>query len=217
MRLLGLVAVLTAAIAVSVWLIADANPGATDGQYMLFGDYEVYPSVESLAAAADLVIEGRVGPVVLREVDRGGNPETDPKTGEKSSGVPMAFSEVTVTNIVWASPRIEPLVGKTILVATVDTDLIVADQESPLSEGEQVVLFLRHRDPSTAPGLTPDNFYVPLSGDNGVFDLKDSVATPRLPAVENLRGLDVAAGPSPDSSKAFNLGDITRVVREVAP
>ncbi len=217
MRLVGIIAVLAVAIGASVWLIAVANQRANHGPLMLFGDYEVYPSIESLASAADLVIEGQGGPVVLREVDRGGNPESDPETGEKSSGIPMAFSEVTVTNIVWASPQINALVGKAVLVAMVDTELIVAEQESPLNEGEQVVLFLRHRDHSTAPGLTPDDFYVPLSGDNGVFDLEDSVATPRLPAVEDLRGLDIAAGPTPDSSRAFNLVDITQVVREVAP
>jgi hypothetical protein len=216
-RLFGLAAVLAVAIAVSIWLIAVAGQDNGGEQYMLFGDYEVYPSVEALVASADLVVEGKVGPVVMREIDRGGDPEVDPETGEKIPGVPMAFSEVTITNVLWASPRVEALTAETILVATVDSELIVTNQESPLNEGEQVMLFLRRRDPSTAPGLTPDSFYVPLSGDNGVFDVRDSVATPRLEAVVNLRGFDVAAGPTPERSTGFNLVEIKQLLIDIAP
>jgi len=93
----------------------------------------------------------------------------------------------------------------------------VADQESPLKEGEHVVLLLQHRDPSTAPGLTPDSFHVPMSGDNGVFDVEGSVATPRLGAVRGLHGDDVEAGPTPERAGSFDLADIDRVVRAVVP
>jgi len=106
-RMIALVSALAVATAASRWLIARSNRGSSDEPYRLFGDYEVYPSVESLAEAADLVIEAEVGPVVLREVDRGGDPEIDPETGEKIPGVPMVFSEVTIVNVLRASSAVE--------------------------------------------------------------------------------------------------------------
>ena len=215
--MLALVLALVVATAASAWLIARSNQGSSDEPYRLYGDYEVYPSIESLAEAADLVVEATVGPVVLREVDRGGDPEVDPATGEKIPGIPMVFSEITIVDVLKASPAIEAQANQTILVATVDTELLAADQESPLQDGEHVVLFLRHRDPSTAPGLTPDSFYVPVSGDNGVFDLEDSVATPRLGAVRGLHGDTVEAGPTPERAGSFDLAAIDRVVRAIVP
>jgi hypothetical protein len=126
----------------------------------------------------------------------------------------MAFYEVEVVNVLSTTENDVAAPPKTILVALLDADVVRAEQESPLAVGDQLVLFLKHRDPKSAPGLTPESFYVPLSGDNGVFDPQGTIVTPRLPVVDRLRGLDIAPSPVAFSPKSFAMADVVAVVND---
>jgi hypothetical protein len=73
-----------------------------------------------------------------------------------------------------------------------DTDLVEMSGVSPLDGSGQLLLFLKHQVSATdAPGIdSVEESYVPLSGDNGVFDVAASgdAATARSEVVRSLDG-----------------------------
>lgn len=150
-------------------------------------DYAVFASVEALVETADVAVVGTLGESLGTELDGGGDPE---EPGDRS-GLVMEFFSFHVDSVVSGSAP------DSIVVAWPDLDQSSVDGASPVEPGQRFLLFLRHRDPETAPGVESfDSFFVPVSGDNGVFDVEDGVATARSEGVRSLAadGDPVAAG-----------------------
>lgn len=134
---------------------------------------EPWGSIEDLTAHSDLVILGTVGDIIARENDRGGDPPVDPDSGEPIPGIPMAFATVTVDQVLDGR---DP--GKQIAVGFIDESQVVSEDSSPLAAGDHVLLFLEHRDSTSAPGITVlKEHWVPVSGDNGVLDVEPMSGT----------------------------------------
>ncbi|MBA3551999.1 MAG: hypothetical protein H0W27_03890 [Actinobacteria bacterium] len=187
----GLVALVAALLL--AWLFPLKN-ARTLGTH--FFDAPVYASFEALAAASDAVVVGTVGGVTAREVDYG----TDNPAEQGWNGIPVAFYEVDVTEV---------LVGQaqpTIIVGGPDGEQLVSDSATPMRAGERVLLFLREQTTEDAPGISSyDFFYTPISLDNGVFDLLAGEAVqPRMPEVF----AETAAGAEVGDAPTFKLSEI---------
>ena len=124
-------------------------------------DMPVYTTVEDLAADANLIVYGTIGPVVSRQIDYG-------SATMKTDGIPMVFHQVKITE------TLKGPVHHTVVVAVPDKDKIAFVGHSPdLKRNQGMILFLQSESATTAPGVTPlDNMYTPLSLDNGMFDQK---------------------------------------------
>jgi len=95
----------------------------------------------------------------------------------------MAFFDFTVQKVLQGD-----LTDKTITVEWIDTSKVtLEDSTSDLKQGQTVVLWLQHLTTQDAPGVTSvSDFWVPVSGDNGVMDVAAGHATARS---ETLTGL----------------------------
>ena len=169
-------------------------------------DYRAYYSVEELSQASDIVVLGDVGRVVARQVDSGGSP------GDADAGVPMRFVEFSVSEIWKGEAPANPLV-----VGVTDHDLVSVPGESALTEGQHLVLFLIYRSPGDAPGITAvRDFYVVVSGDNGIFDVSATEAQVRSPVVRDLSVSGVSTeekeSDTPTTSKTFQLSELRDAV-----
>jgi hypothetical protein len=116
--------------------------------------------LEELGRTADLVVVGVVGEVVLRKV-------------EETTGLPFTYLEFSVSQVLGEQPT--ALTLDNLIVSTIDTDELIVDSLSPLVAGQRVLLFMERIRAADAPeGLVPfDEIFVPLSHDNGVFDVTD--------------------------------------------
>lgn len=175
-------------------------------QQFLIPSYRGYESVEELAGEADLAVLGRVGEVLGRDNDHGLSAADG---GE--AGVPMIFVSVEIGQVLLGD---DPGVSE-IAVATLDVTQLNVEGVSRLRDGQDVVLFLLNRDQETAPGIDlVDDFYVTLSGDNGVFDVDGDKLSSRSPVVRGLSdGGIVETGPG--DRMQFRLGDVTQRLSEV--
>ena len=143
-----------------------------------------YTDLKALAIDSDLVIRGQVGAVVAREVDRGGDPEVDPESGEPIPGVPVMFVEIEVAEVLKSSDQVVGLGEKAVVhVVRFDTDLIASADERRLTRGAQVVLFLERVTAADAPGITVlSEFFAVVGGsDQGVLDVQGNRAVARWP------------------------------------
>ncbi len=149
-------------------------------------DYPDYPSVEDLAQAADVVVLGTIGEQIGTELDRGGN-------SEDSIGIPMKFHEVMVTQVVAGD------VNKTLVLAWIDHAERPEEGLSDVKAGQQTLLFLERRTSAEAPGIkSQDEFYVPVGGDNGVFDVDGDIAIARSQNVIAMRAADLTSDVAED-------------------
>ncbi len=146
-----------------------------DRTHMEF-DYYIYETVTDLGNVADVVVAGEVSDVAARFDDRGGDPETD-QYGNPIPGIPMVVYEFDVDTIVKGD-----IEAKTLLVGVVDLDRVTTPGLTPLKEGQSLVLFLDHVTVDEAPdiGSVSKELWVPISDDNGIFDVSDGHASPRL-------------------------------------
>lgn len=187
----SLVPVVTAVI---VSLAACASPAPSGGasspevERIIEVSGPTWGNVSALTDRADVVFIGSVSGLYSKEIDGGGNDESE------VAGVPVAFYTVSVERV---------LKGKTpqssdIYVGWPDTS--VAQFGSPptseLSPGDRVVMFTEHLTTADAPGIdTVSDFYVPLGYDNGTFNISDDRVTPRIALVSRL----VPGGPTASS------------------
>lgn len=201
---IGSLRALTGAL-LGVILAAPLASCASSNGVSVEADYQTLQSIEALAASADLVVVGTLGESLGTELDGGG----DPEDGGEASGLVMEFFGVTVDQtLVGASP--DPLV-----VAWPEMDDVSVEGATPVEPGQQLVLFLRHRDSESAPGIESfDSFYVPVSGDNGVFDVVDGTATARSAEVHSLRS---AAPAATDEAFSVPVEQLTRLMADGAP
>jgi hypothetical protein len=147
-------------------------------QQQVDSDYLGYPTVEELAMTADVVVSGSVAGVRGKELDGGGDDES---TGR---GLEMIFYDFSVDDV---------------LAGTGITDRLVVAwaADEPGIESGSTVLFLRHLTSADAPGIaSEDDFYVPVSGRNGVFDLEGTELSARAPDVVALTVAELGSAPS---------------------
>lgn len=171
-----LVLLLVAGLILSVLILKDALKPS------FAADYPDYATVDALRAVSDAIVVGQVGESIGKFEDRGGDPEFD-EFGDPIPGIPM---EVFAFNVSRASTS-EIAVGDTIPVLWVDLDAVNSDDLTRLHPGDELVLFLEHLTPASAPDLAKfgDEVWVPVSGDNGVMDVgSDGSASPRSSVVE---------------------------------
>ena len=120
-----------------------------------------YDSLDRLAAVSDAVVVGEVTGVVSTQPDKGASGLAEP--------IPSTWYEIEVQ---------ETLKGETtdtITVVRYDPGTFGDTQITVLLPGKQVSLFLEKRTAEEFPVVTmTDVFYVPISFDNGVFDVVPS-------------------------------------------
>jgi hypothetical protein len=197
-RVTVVVLVALAAALLVVWFLR-RNNAPTVGAYV---DAPVYSSFEELAAASDAVVVGTVSGVAAREVDYG----TDNPTERDGPGIPVAFYEVNVTEVLLGQTQAKVIVGGP------DGEQIVSESVTPFRAGETVMLFLREQTHEDAPGISSyDFFYTPISLDNGVFDLlSGDRVRPRMPEAFTESATDVGAVGAP----VFTLNEVRARVSE---
>ncbi len=178
-----------------------ALSGCAAGPRHVEADYAVHDTVARLSATSDAVVVGRIGDVVSREIDGGGDDETQP-----GAGLPMAFYRVDVTrSLAGGAPR-------SVVVAWPDPDQVRMEGATPVRKSQQLLLFLEHVGPGEAPGVTSvGEFYVPVSGDNGVFDVSSRGAV--AARSDAVRGLTRAALRSNARAFSAQLIDVENAVR----
>ncbi|MDE0162941.1 MAG: hypothetical protein OXL98_14535 [Acidimicrobiaceae bacterium] len=176
-------------------------------QQFLIPSYRGYESVDELAGEADLVVLGRVGEVLGRDNDHGLSASDG---GE--AGVPMIFVSVEIGQVLLGD---DPGVSE-IAVASLDVTILNVEGVSQLRDGQDVVLFLLNRDQETAPGIDlVDDFYVTLSGDNGIFDVDGDKLSSRSPVVRGLSDVGILET-GPGDRMQFRLGDVTQRLSKIA-
>jgi hypothetical protein len=138
-------------------------------------DGPVYPSVTALTTEADLVVRGVVGELRGTELDDGGDSE--------NSGIEVAFYDFEASQVISGNET-----STTIALGWIDQTQI-DDGRSTLDYGDELMLFLKHRTQSEAPGIQSETqFYVVVGADNGVFDVDGNNVTARSPYVTTLGG-----------------------------
>lgn len=155
--------------------------------------YESYPTVSDLSAAADGAVIGVVREVVETFLDDGCDPQTDPSTGKPFFYPRMDVFEVKVERWLSGEPKTE-----VIRVASLDPTSAVDPEWTPLESGERLLLFLVRNVPCHE-GI--DELWVPLSADNGVFDVSGDVVVPRSDRVTGL----VTSSSAGDQAVSFEL------------
>ena len=152
-----------------------------------------YDSIDRLAAVSDAVVVGEVTGVVSTQPDKGDSGLAEP--------IPSTWYEVEVQ---------ETLKGEAadkITVVRYDPGTFRDTQITVLLPGEQVALFLAKRTAEEFPVVTmTDIFYIPISFDNGVFDVEpspsDSIGETAIrPRISDLFDVDT-----------FTLEEVRRVV-----
>ncbi|MER5971326.1 hypothetical protein ABT112_16570 [Streptomyces sp. NPDC002055] len=110
--------------------------------------------------------------------------------GPDDDGLPMVFLRYEVDDVITEGSGPEVSVGDQLVVGNIDTSAVEMDGASELVEGKSTVLYLERITDAESPGITgvSKDFYVPLSGDNGIFDVSGSRATARSEVVASLSG-----------------------------
>ena len=148
---------------------ADGGGSATEEEPQLesVSEYFAYRTLTSLAQESDVVVRGRVAELLTQNVDQGG---TD------VAGIPMLYYRVEVSEVLAGS-----IEASSVVVGWKDAERSGDDELSDLAASSSVVLYLESVTRDAAPGIPPefDRILVPLSGDNGVFDVRDSEAVAR--------------------------------------
>ena len=112
----------------------------------------------------------------VAKIDRGGDPEVDPESGEEIPGVPVMFVGVRVDE----SLRGDVDVDQQLDILRLDTGEALSADESDLGDGDRFVFFLEHVSAPETPGiLTVDGFYNTVGGEDG--RLRDSGRTRSQP------------------------------------
>ena len=162
-----------AVAAVGGALVGEATRSVPDVAHF---DGPEFESVESLARAADVIAVGLVGQRVGDQVDFGG----DPAHRDAQSGIPVAFYEFEPSAVIKGD------LPRTATLTWLDTDRLYSDQQRPIRNGQQLLLFLREETSESAPGIVGiSRHFTPIGMDQGVFDVTGASATQRwVPASE---------------------------------
>jgi hypothetical protein len=165
--------------------------------------YESYPTVGDLSGAADGVVIGVVGEMVDTFLMDGCDPQADPSTGKPFFYARMDVFEVKVERWLSGEPKTE-----VIRVVSLDPTSVVDPEWTPLESGERLLLFLVRNNVPCPEGR--GELWLPLSADNGVFDVSGDVVVPRSDTVTGL------ASPAGDRASGADQEAISFLVEEVA-
>lgn len=137
---------------------------------------KLYSDAELMATDSSAIVTGRLGSVVARTVDDGGQPG--------GIGVPAVLYEFEVA----AGSKGVNLPTK-ITIASTDTEKIDSSDAVSLTTGNSYLLFLERVNESGRGGLSGyGTLYVPVSGIAGIFEIKAGKAHAVDPEVKKLRG-----------------------------
>ena len=137
-----------------------------------------YNRIGALAIASDVVVVGDVTSIVSRQPDTGASGD--------ARLIPSTWYEIEVRE------TLKGETGSEITVVRTDPGFFDDVQVTALSQGESVLLFLSKRTSEEFPMVTVTNvFYIPVSFDNGVFDVlpctseitKETDVRPRVPGL----------------------------------
>ncbi len=146
-----------------------------DGVHMWYASYEDHGSVARRAAASDLVVRGRAGEIVSRQIDNGGELVD-------GGGVPVAIREFRIDEILKGEGH--GPTGGIVYIVGFDFGVISVEGISPLGDGE-VVVFLDALSDEETPGIEFDGtIYAIVGGNLGIFDVEGLNATQRLAVAE---------------------------------
>jgi hypothetical protein len=190
-------AVLASLLVTIVWFaIREDSPAITQGASFTL---PLYSSFENLSNDSDAVVIGTVKSVTAREIE---SFETEYESIEKSSmEILWAFYEIDVTE------TLRGKTSKTLIVAMPDADRLLCNEVSALRAGQHLLLFLFEQTSEDQPNLKSyDHWYVPVSFNNGVFDLLDGdMVKPRMPeAFLNTTANGSAVYPTYNLSEVLN-------------
>ena len=188
-------AALASLLAVGTWFVSSflAPSQHADSH----SSVRTYNRIGALAAASDVVVMGDVTRIVSGQPDIGASSDTRP--------IPSTWYEIEVQ---------ETLKGKTgdkITVVRTNPGFSDDIQVTAMSPGELVLMFLHQRTSDDFPLVTlADVFYVPVSFDNGVFDVLpcDSGITKETRIRPRVSGL-LLGGP-------FSLGHVRKMINDSA-
>jgi hypothetical protein len=151
-----------------------------------------FRSAEQLMNSSDLVVLGRPVSVLSRELDAGGEAELDSAGRPEPGAIPMVFLDFSIDKVLRGSAP-----SREIPVGVIDVTKMKTSAQTELRLNAPVVLFLRLNKAEEAPGIsTVGDHYVPLSGDNGIFDVVNSRAMARSAVVTSVGARDTASQPA---------------------
>ncbi len=140
---------------------SDRSPGSEKPLIEL--SHPTYTSIQDLASASDVVIRGRIGPLMARVVDDGGEPQQG-----TPAGLPMAFYSFSVDHVLRGQ-----VPSQKVLVGVIDLNAVRYEDSTAITADAPVLLFLKLRPAAQHRYMTavPGPFYVvTTSSDNGVLD-----------------------------------------------
>lgn len=124
---------------------------------------DFYPTIDELSGEADIIIVGTVGEIAQKGLDRGRDGTGGP--------IPYVVYSVAVQEAFKGDPSDQ------IYVFRRTADTFPGQVLTELEKGENVLLYLLERSSVYAPTVTvSDVLYIPISFDNGVFDISASGA-----------------------------------------
>lgn len=144
---------------------------ALPSQTTLTGSSKAYLSLEALTEAADVVVTGVAAEVQERFVENGGDPA--------NPGWPGLFQSFRVERILKAPAELMGQSDVTLVLSDIDVSQNVDKRDSEkIAPGDRLLLFLRSvSGPVNGRVVTA---LIPLSSDNGIFDLTNNgTARPR--------------------------------------
>ena len=157
---------------------------------------KLYNDAELMAKDSSAIVTGKLGPVVARTVDDGGQPN--------GIGVPTILYEFEVAA---GSKGIDA--PTKITIASVDTEEIDSSDAVSLITGNPYLFFLERVDKGDRGGLSGyGTLYVPVSGIAGIFEIKNGKAHAVDPEVQQVSGKtepSVGGRMSTDPSKLLKL------------
>lgn len=155
-------------------------------------DYLMFSSVEELAGASQVVLQGRVTGVLTREDDDGGS-------GLASQSFPVVFYGLQVERSSGSVSNLEP--GAVIaVIGSASSSAIGTLPAEELRPGTEVVVFGVIRDSTNAPGIdTQKSYLAPTNGGASIFDVDGQTVTSRTEDIAALLAteVDVTVSPAP--------------------
>ncbi|MFE9247830.1 hypothetical protein [Streptomyces sp. NPDC007088] len=195
---------------------ACAPGGGTGGE----GDRPVYASVEELARASAGAFAVRIGRVVGRECDDGGEArEAEGPRGDAGADcVPMVFREATVEAVVLKPSG--PAGGGRAVAVPARVVLGGVEKEAgggrgpvaALASGAHMVVYARRLSPADHPGIdsVTGDLWIPTGGEQGLFDIEGKTVRARSALVTRL----TARSPASDGGRLrATVGELRRAAR----